>query len=302
MNVLIAGGLGFIGRRLSEFFLDRGHRVTATGSKPAGKNIERERFVYLSADTTLAGAWQDHAADADAVINLAGRTIFKRWTASYKQQILDSRILTTRNLVEALPENKKVVLVNASGVGVYGNRSDDRLNEEEPAADDFLARVSVAWEAEAAEAGKKRVRVVIARFGVVLGKDGGAMSKMIPAFRYFVGGPMGNGRQWFPWIHIDDLIRAVWFVIENPGVEGACNFCSPQPVRNREFANALGRVLHRPSFMPTPALAIRLAMGEMGSMVLFSQRAIPEKLLHHGFRFQHPDIQTALSAVVAGEA
>ena len=302
MNVFITGGLGFVGRHLSDYLLNEGHRVIATGTRPAPNLVNNKSFVYVSADTTLPGAWQNHVSDADAVINLAGRTIFKRWTKGYKRQIRNSRILTTRNLVEALPENKQVVLVNASGVGYYGNRIDDRLTEDEPPGDDFLARVSIAWEAEAAGAEKKGIRVVIARFGVVLGKGGGAMNKMIPAFRFFAGGPLGKGMQWFPWIHRDDLTFAIRFVMEHPDVRGACNFCSPHPVRNRDLAKALGRVLNRPSFMPAPAFAIRLVMGEMGSLVLFSQRAVPEKLLNHGFRFQYPNIGEALSDVIEKSA
>lgn len=298
MKIFITGGLGFVGSYMLRHLLQEGHRVTATGTRPDQNRIDHEHFQYISADTTRQGPWQEALEDVDAVINLAGRSIFKRWTKQYKTQIYDSRILTTRNLVDALPSNRPVVLCSASGVGIYGDRSDDRLGEDQPPAKDFLAGVSVDWEAEAFKAEEKGVRVAVARFGVVIGKGGGAMGKMIPAFRFFAGGPLGGGGQWFPWIHMDDLMAAFRFVLGRKDARGAFNFCSPNPVRNRELAKAMGRVLKRPAVMPAPGFAIRLVMGQMGSLVLFSQRAVPDKLLDHGFRFQYPEIEGALASVV----
>jgi uncharacterized protein (TIGR01777 family) len=237
--------------------------------------------------------------DVDAAINLAGRSIFKRWSKSYKALIYDSRILTTRHLVDALPTHKNISLISASGVGYYGNRDDDILTESDANGNDFLATVCRDWENEAFNAEKKGVRVVSARFGVVLGKNGGAMEKMIPAFRFFVGGPIGDGMQWFPWIHLTDLISAIIFVMENEGVNGPFNFCSPHPVRNGDLAKTMGRVLNRPSLMPAPAFMMKLALGEFAGTLLDSQRVIPEKLIECGFNFQYADIGEAIRDIVA---
>ncbi len=298
MKIFITGGLGFIGRHLSDFFLSRGHQVTAVGTRPDQNLINDENFRYISADTTRKGAWQDALQDTDAVINLAGRQIYKRWTKTYKQLIYDSRILTTRNLVESLPATKPIILCSASGIGYYGDRGDDILTERETVGSDFLAGVSRDWEAEALRAEEKGVRVVTARFGVVLGKHGGAMEKMVPAFRLFMGGPMGNGRQWFPWIHIEDLVLAVNFILEHEDIKGPINFCAPNPVTNRDFANAMGHVLRRPAIMPAPSFMIRLVMGEFGDLMLFSQRAMPEKLMDYGFTFKYPEAEGAIRDIV----
>ncbi len=298
MKIFITGGLGFIGRYLSDFFLSRGHQVTAVGTRPTQNLINNENFHYIAADTTRKGAWQDALQDTDAIINLAGRQIFKRWTKTYKQLIYDSRILTTRNLVESLPATKQIILCSASGIGYYGDRGDCILTENEPAGRDFLAGVSRDWEAEALRAKEKGVRVVTTRFGVVLGEHGGAMEKMVPAFRFFMGGPMGSGRQWFPWIHIEDLVLAVNFILEPEDIKGPVNLCAPNPIRNRDFANTMGHVLRRPAIMPAPSFMIRLVMGEFGDLMLFSQRAMPEKLLSCGFTFNHPEVEGAIRDIV----
>jgi uncharacterized protein (TIGR01777 family) len=301
MKIFITGGTGFIGTHLSNSLLSRGHRVTATGTRPTQTRIDHENFHYISADTTQTGPWQEEVKDADVLVNLAGRTIFKRWTESYKKVMYDSRILTTRNLVEAVPEGKAITLCSTSAVGYYGDRGDAILTENEPHGDDFLAKLSVDWEQEAFRAQGKGTRVIATRFGIVLGVNGGAMEKMISAFKFFVGGPLGDGMQWFSWIHLEDLISAMMFVIDNRDIGGAVNFCSPNPVRNKDFAETMGRILNRPSFMPAPAFMIRLVMGEFGSALLNSQRVVSEKLLQHGFEFQYPDIEDAIRNIVGGE-
>ena len=297
MKIFIAGGSGFVGTRLTHDLIDRGHRVIAVGTSSAHKNPPNENFRYISADTTLKGPWQDALEDVDAIINLAGRNIFKLWSDTYKNQIYNSRILTTRNLVEAVPESKGIILCSTSGAGYYGNRADEVLTEDASSGSDFLAKVGIDWEKEAFLAEKKGVRVAAMRFGVVLDKNGGALAKMIPAFKYFAGGPLGSGLQWFPWIHMADLISAINFILETNEIKGPVNFCAPNPIKNRDFSKALGNVLNRPSFMKVPSFMIRLVVGEMGTLLTNSQKVIPHKLLRHGFKFQHPDIDSALEDI-----
>ena len=298
MKILITGGLGFIGKCLSNFFLNRGDQVTAIGTRSRQHIFNHENFHYISADTTQKGVWLEELKNIHVVINLAGKTVFKRWTKRYKQEIYNSRILTTRNLVETMPENNGIVLFSTSATGYYGDGGENILSEDSPNGNDFLAAVSRDWEAEAFLAEEKGIRVVITRFSIVLGQDGGIMAKMIPAFRFSLGGPLGDGRQWFPWIHMDDLLSAFLFLIENKNLRGAFNLCSPNPVRNKDFVQALGRVLGKPSFMPLPAFMIRLLMGEFGSAILCSQRVIPQKLLTSGFSFKYPEIEAAIKSIV----
>ncbi|MGA7143775.1 MAG: TIGR01777 family oxidoreductase [Desulfobacterales bacterium] len=294
MKIFVSGGTGFVGTSLVRYLLDIGHSVIATGSSSAPESVDHENFLFISADTTKKGPWQDSLNNIDALINLAGRTIFNRWSERYKKEIYNSRILTTRNLVEAMPDDKAVVLCSTSAVGYYGDRGEEILKEDAGPGNDFLATVSMDWEKEALLAERKGARVAIMRFGVVLGKNGGALLKMIPAFKSFAGGPVGSGDQWFPWIHMDDLISAMVHIIENQDMKGPVNFCAPNPVRNRDFAKALGKVLGRPSFMRTPSFMIRTLMGEMGTALLGSQRTVPDKLLKSGFEFQYPDVEKAL--------
>lgn len=298
MKVFITGGSGFVGQHLSKALLGRECSVIATGRSKNNQAIDHPNYRYISADTSEPGTWQNELQHVDAVINLAGVNIFNYWTQKYKRAIYNSRILTTRNIVEALPEGKKVKLISTSALGYYGDRGNDSLKETEAAGSDFLAKVCVDWESEALQAREKGVEVAIARFAVVLDKSGGAMRMMLPPFRFFVGGPLGNGRQWFPWIHLEDLIRALWFLLKQEKVDGIFNFCAPFPVRNQEMSQIIGRLLHRPAFFRVPAFAIRSVIGELGSMVLFSQKGLPGNLLKAGFDFTYPDFEDAMKKIL----
>jgi uncharacterized protein len=298
MHIFITGGLGFVGRHLSEMLVEAGHTVTASGRTQSPKPIDHPAFDYVAADTTEEGAWQEMAKEADAAVNLAGTSIFGLWTEGRKKEMYDSRILTTRNLVKALSEGRAKVLCSTSAVGYYGDQGDKILTEENPPSDDFLARLSVDWEKEARAAARFDIRVAITRFGIVLERDGGAMSKMLPAFRMFLGGPLGDGSQWFPWIHRHDLAKAMAFCLAHDEAAGPINFCAPEPVRNATLAKTLGEVLHRPAVVPAPAVVISTALGELGDALLSSQRAVPERLLKLGFEFRFPDLRSALEDIV----
>jgi hypothetical protein len=302
MKILVTGASGFVGSHLCGFLLNANHQVTGLARSERSNRISHPNYRFIPADTTRSGPWQERLAEADAVINLAGRSIFGRWTEAIKSEIHESRILTTRNVVQGLSQGKTTALISASGVGYYGSRGDETLTEEAPAGDDFLARLSVDWESEALAARAKGTRVVLMRLGVVLGRGGGAMAQMIPAFKAFVGGPIGDGRQWFPWIHLHDLSAAVLFMIEHPELEGPVNLCAPHPVSNRTLAEAIGKSLNRPAFMRAPVFMIRMALGEFAEVLLGSQRVVPEKLLKHRFKFHYPEIEAAVNAIAQGEA
>jgi uncharacterized protein (TIGR01777 family) len=236
----------------------------------------------------------------DAIINLAGASIFNRWTAAQKRAIRESRINTTRNIVNAIDEcsGKAVTLLSASAVGYYGFHGDEELTEEAPPGDDFLATIAREWEEEALMAQKKGARVCIMRFGIVLGMPGGALGQMISLFRKFVGGPIGSGKQWFSWVHVDDLTGAFSFLLKHPELSGRFNVCSPKPVRNKELSKTIGKALHRPSLMPTPGFMVRLVLGEFGSVVLKGQKVIPRRLLENGYDFKYQDIDKAIASIV----
>lgn len=300
MKIVICGGTGFVGSTLAPHFLRQGHRVVSIGRRPPSPEALDPALSVLSADTTRNGPWQEHIRNADAVINLAGTSIFTRWTEAAKQAMIDSRILTTRAIVDAL-ENRNTVLINTSAVGFYGNRGDEILDETQPAGHDFLADLASRWEAEAFRAEGKGHRVIVARFGVVLAKSGGAFEKMIAPFRFLVGGPLGNGKQWFSWIHIEDLIRAASWCIENQHIHGPVNFVSPGTVTNGELSRAIGRFLRKPCWLPAPAFGMKLILGEFASVLLASQRVIPKVLLENGFSFIYPTWESALKSLLQPE-
>ena len=292
MKIFITGGTGFVGRDLSARLSAEGHQVTVLTRGASRSRTDALRFIQ--GDPTHPGPWQEEAAQHDVLINLAGTSIFGRWSPEYKRRLRESRILTTRHLVEAMPSGGKFTLISTSAVGYYGFHADEALDESSSPGKDFLATLSVDWEAEAMKAADKGARVVVTRFGIVLGRDGGALDQMLTPFRWFVGGPIGSGRQWFSWIHMQDLVGAFVHLLAHPELSGPFNFTAPNPVRNGELAKALGKVLGRPSWMPAPAFMLKLVLGEFGSVILEGQRVLPRRLLESGFSFRFSGIEEAL--------
>jgi uncharacterized protein (TIGR01777 family) len=300
MKMVVAGGTGFLGRTLANRLVAEGHEVVVLtrGSARAG-GVARARLVTWTPDGE-AGSWAVEIDGADAVINLAGESIAgRRWSAVQKQRILDSRLRATRSLVEGIGRASvpPPVLVSASAVGYYGPHADEIVTEATPAGSDFLAGVCVKWEAEASQVGAS-TRLVCLRTGLVLDKTSGALSQMLLPFKFGVGGPVGSGRQYWPWIHYDDWLALVIWIIETPSASGPLNAAAPVPVPNADFARAVGRALSRPAFLPTPAFALRLLLGEMAdALILSGQRALPAKAERLGFVFRYPRIDDAMRAI-----
>jgi uncharacterized protein len=305
-RIVIAGGTGFLGRPLADSFVSDGHDVVILTRTPGAANrtapgsAAGARHVAWVPDGDV-GPWAAEIDGAAAVINLAGESIAaRRWTAAHKQRILDSRVLATRSLVAAIgrAETPPSVFVSQSAVGYYGPRGDEVLDETAQPGSDFLATVCVRWEAEAQPAATNRTRLVCLRTGLPLERDGGALPAMLPPFWFGVGGPVGSGRQYWPWIHRDDWIALVRWSIDTTAAAGPLNGTGPAPVTNREFARALGRALRRPAIMPAPRFALRLLLGEMADALLLSgQRAAPAKALRLGFTFRYPTVDDALAAL-----
>jgi uncharacterized protein len=300
VKVFMTGGTGFVGTYLAGRLMEKGHGVTVLTSMLNAADRKKSAVSYLVGNPTFPGKWQEAIRDHDVIVNLAGASIFSRWTPEQKKILRASRIETTRNLVDAIPEKgeRTITFFSTSAVGYYGFHGDEILTESSPAGNDFLARLAADWEEEALRAADKGVRVVITRFGIVLGRDGGALGQMIPLFRYFLGGPLGSGRQWFSWVHMADLTAAYLFLLGRPEIAGAVNCCSPNPVRNKDLGRAIGNVMHRPSLLPAPGFMIRLILGEFGDVLLKGQRVSPRRLLDAGFAFQYPHIEAALSNII----
>ena len=302
MRVFITGGTGFLGRALTEKLLGQGHSVTILTRSPKLRQQYTPSLAYVIGNPAQEGDWQEEVAKHEVVINLAGASIFRRWSEESKTILRKSRIETTRNIVAALAARKgqATTLLNGSAVGYYGFHSDDQeINEAGANGNDFLAALTRDWEATACQAEQFEVRVVPCRIGVIIGPDGGALSKMLTAFRFGLGSPLGSGKQWFSWIHIDDLIRAFLFIIQNQAISGPVNCSAPHPVSNREMSKTLAQALHRPMLPAVPAFMVRLLLGEFGSVLLEGQRVVPAKLIHNGFTFVHPSIDTAFRQVLS---
>ena len=276
MKVLLLGGSGFVGRHLAAALRARGDDV-------AGASLR------------VPDAAAKVAAQCDAIVNLAGEPIAQRWNDRVKARIESSRVDASRDLLDALAERERRcgVYVSASAVGYYGTSETETFVEESPPGDDFLARVCVGWEREARRAATLGMRVTLVRTGIALGTDGGALSKMLPAFRLGVGGTIGNGRQWLSWIHIDDLIGIYRLALD--AAQGPLNACAPNPVTNATFTQELGTALHRPTVLPVPTLALRAMLGEGAEMLLRGQRALPRRTQELGYRFEFPELKAALT-------
>jgi uncharacterized protein (TIGR01777 family) len=300
MKVFITGGTGFLGAALTEKLLSEGHPVTIL-SRSSQKRAIRAGLSFVKGNPAKEGAWQEEVGSHDVVINLAGASIFRPWSARNKEAIYNSRILSTRNIIDALARHadKEMILLNASAVGYYGFRDGEELDESGSAGDDFLATVVREWETEALKAEDSDARVVLCRLGVILGKDGGALAKMLPVFKLGAGSPLGSGKQWFSWVFLSDLVNIFLYLMENKKISGPVNCTSPNPVTNREMTKALGRALHRPVILPpVPAFLLRGILGEFSHIFVKGQKVIPGKLLESGFIFEFPEIEKAFSNLV----
>jgi len=301
MNILITGATGFVGRRLCEMLHQAGHTVRALSrdSVVAKQRVPLLKEVFPWNPLQELPPLQAFEG-CDAVINLAGESIAGRWTAPKKQLIRDSRVLGTKNLVNALAQlsSRPKVLISASAIGYYGDRGEETLTEDAAPGSDFLAQVCRDWENEALKAESLGIRVVRLRIGLVLGRGGGTLQALLPLFRVGLGGPLGSGRQWWSWIHRDDLCRLIVQILANESISGPVNATAPQPVRQKEFAQVLGRVLRRPAFLPTPAFALKIALGEFADGILASQRALPRRAQEMGYRFQFEELEGALREIL----
>jgi uncharacterized protein len=308
MQIVIAGGTGFLGSPLAAVYAEDGHEVRVlTRGLPDGE-ARHDSGTGVPGITQVgwkpdgrSGAWASFLDGADAVINLAGEGIGdRRWTPQRKAQLRDSRVIPTRSLVAALASvrARPSVFVSGSAVGYYGAAGDEPITESSPAGEDFLAHVCEDWETEARRAESDSTRVVLLRSGLVLERSGGALAKMITPFRLFAGGPMGSGRQYMSWIHRHDWIEMVRWIVDTPAAVGPVNLTAPDPVTNREFAQALGSALRRPAFVPAPGFALKLLLGEMaGPLLLTGQRVLPARARALGYRFRYPDLGQAFRGI-----
>lgn len=301
-RVVVTGASGFVGARLAEALLDRGDSVIAPTRRQRDASSDRMRWVQW--DARSPEPLSEVLAGVDAVVHLAGeQAVGRRWTADVKERIVSSRVDSTAALVKAMAraERAPAAFVCASAVGYYGPRAGDReLNEHAEPGDDFLARLCVHWEREAAAAAELGVRVVHARLGIVLGAGGGALAEMVKPFKVFAGGPIGDGRQVVSWVHERDAVRALMHAIDSTELEGPMNVTAPAPVTNERLARAIGAVLGRPASVRAPAFALRLRFGEGADPLLTGQRAVPKALLDSGFEFRYPEVGAALAEALAG--
>lgn len=298
MRVLVTGATGFIGKRVVSQLLNAGDEVVvlsrnvAKGAIRLGSQCQYYQWIDMNSMPPL-----EAFKGIDGVINLMGEGIAeKRWDEEQKKKIYDSRILGTRNLIEGIKasNSKPKAFISASAVGIYGNRGDEDITEDSSTAEDFLAKVCKDWEAEAFKASELGLRVAVIRTGVVLGRGGGALKKMLPIFKLGAGGPVASGEQFMSWIHVDDLASMYVQALKNESINGVYNGTAPYPAKNKDFTKALGKALHRPAFMPAPAFGLKLVFGEMSQVLLDGQKVLPTKFKEKDFRYKYPTLEMAL--------
>lgn len=299
MKVAVTGATGFVGTYLVKKLKTEGYDVLVFS-----RNLEKAKRLFpnvpiVAYNPKESGDWQKALAGCDAVVNLAGASIAERWNDDYKQEILASREFGTRKIVEAIgaANPKPQVLINPSAIGYYGTSETAVFDENSPPGTDFLAQVCQVWEGEAKKVKDYGVRLVILRFGIVLG-DGGALAKMLPPFKLFAGGPIGNGNQWFSWIHHEDLTNLIIYALKNSSLEGTFNATTPNPVRMNQLCQTLGEVMHRPSWLPVPSLALELLLGDGAKLVLEGQQVLPRATESSGFQYQYPNLKPALTDII----
>ena len=301
MRIIITGGSGLIGRELTATLCYAEHEVIVLSRTPQLVSDLPLKARAVEWDGRTAQGWGELADGADAIVNLAGASVAEgRWTAERKQRLRDSRLHSGQAVVEAVraASRKPRVVVQASAVGYYGARGNEEVTETTPAGSDFLALLAKEWEASTAPVEELGVRRAIARTGVVLSPEGGALPRLLAPFRFFVGGPLGDGKQWFPWIHFTDEANALKYLIESESASGAYNLCAPTPVTNAEFSRLISRRMRRPSWLPVPGLALRLLFGEMADVLLKGQRQIPRRLQRSSFRFIYSKAEDALKDLI----
>lgn len=307
MRVFVTGGTGLVGSRLIRWLRQRQDEVVVLTRRP---EVARQKLdpacILVEGDPMQAGEWQRAVEPCDAVVNLAGENLFgRRWSPAFKELLADSRVKSTEHVVEALARKPKSVdgipktLVNASAIGYYGPHGDEELTEESPPGDDVLARLCVAWENTAKGALPLGVRLVLLRIGIVFAREGGALPQMLTPFKLFAGGPVGSGKQYMSWIHIDDLVALCLMSLDRQEAAGPINATAPTPVTNTQFARALGRVLHRPSFLRTPRFMLRAMVGEAADVITTGQRVLPRRAKELGFVFKFPGVEGALRDLLA---
>jgi uncharacterized protein (TIGR01777 family) len=302
-QIIITGATGFIGKSLCKQLVQAGYDLVVLSRNPKkGSESLPNQIRVASWDAKTSEGWADYADGAYAIINLAGENIGSgRWTPGKKRRILESRLNAGKAVVEAIKKvgNKPKVLIQASGIGIYGNRDDEILDEFSRPGSGFLTEVAKQWEGSTKKVESFGVRHVIIRTGVVLGADGGFLSRVILPFRLFVGGRLGSGNQWIPWIHLDDEVRAICFLMERQNLKGAFNLTAPNPLISKDFFNLLGKTIKRPSWLPVPGFLLSLLLGERArELILSGQRAMPKRLLESGYDFLYPDAKSALREIL----
>jgi hypothetical protein len=306
MKFVISGGTGFIGSYLLRSLAQNHHAIVVLTRSSSRQPVELNHSVarYVQWDPRHAGTWQKEIDGADVIINLAGKNVFEnRWNERAKQEIRSSRVIPTQLIVDAIAAaaKKPPVLISVSAVGYYGDRGEELINEQSSSGNDFLAGIVQEWERAAYRAEQFGVRVATPRIGLVLQKNDGMIGRMLLPFRLFVGGPIGSGKQYVPWIHMEDVVRGILFPVEHSTLSGVYNLVSPNPVTMKEFAKLFGSVIHRPAFFPVPPFVLTMLFGEGGKVILSGQRAYPEKLISSGFTFSFPLPGPALQNILTGK-